>query len=102
MKEYDIYVPLTYNDRSPIEPGKVRLIKERLLGEFGGLTYFPQRNEGYWQAGAITFYDQIVIFRVLAEDVSRARAVLKVLKEDLKEILRQEEVLIVERDVRVV
>jgi hypothetical protein len=102
LKEYDIYVPLTYNDRTPIEPEKFRAIKERLLGEFSGLTYFPQRNEGYWQVGNVTFYDQIVIFRVLAEDVSRARTFLKALKEELKQNLRQEEVLIVERDVRIV
>lgn len=101
MKEYDVYVPLTYNDRTSIEPTKFKDIKERLLQEFGGLTYFPQRNEGYWQVGGVTYYDQIVIYRVLAKDAARARKFLKGFKEHLKQWLQQEEILIVERDAKV-
>jgi hypothetical protein len=34
VKEYDIYVPLTYNDGSPVEASKVEAIGERLLHFF--------------------------------------------------------------------
>lgn len=101
MKEYDIYIPLTYNDRTPIEPAKLKTIKQRLLEEFGGLTYFPQRNEGYWRVGPVTYRDQIVIFRVLARNATSARAFLTPFKQTLKQLLGQEEILIVEKEARI-
>jgi hypothetical protein len=48
VKEYDIYVPLTYNDGQPIERRKLVRLRERLLAQFGGLTFFPQHNDGFW------------------------------------------------------
>jgi hypothetical protein len=50
-KEYEVYVPLTYNDGNPVQPEKVERIGERLLEEFGGVTFFPQPNEGRWRKG---------------------------------------------------
>ncbi len=47
MREYELYVPLHYNDGRPIEPEKLVGLKRRLVDEFGGLTHFPQENEGY-------------------------------------------------------
>jgi len=70
-----------------------------LLKYFGGLTYFPQPNEGFWQMGEITYRDEIVIYRVLSSKVRAARRFLTQLKEELKIDLEQEEILIVERDV---
>ena len=61
MKEYDLYVPLTYNDGTPVEPETIERIGLRLLEEFGGVTFFPQPNEGLWRMGPVTFRDQIVI-----------------------------------------
>ena len=99
MKEYDLYVPLTYNDGSPIEPKTIERIGQRLLEQFGGVTFFPQPNEGLWRMGSVTFRDQIVIFRVLSANVLRARRFFKALKQELKTKLEQEEILVVERDV---
>lgn len=99
MKEYDLFVPLYYNDGSPVEAEKLLQLKERLLDRFEGLTFFPQANEGFWRAGGVTYRDQIVIFRILTTDAPEARRFLSELKEELKEELRQEDVLIVERDV---
>jgi hypothetical protein len=74
VKEYDVYVPVTYNDGSPIEPRKfVRL-------------------------GGVTYRDEIVIFRVITDKVRSARRFLTQLKEELKRDLKQEEILIVEKD----
>jgi hypothetical protein len=99
VKEYDIFLPLRYNDGSPIELIKFVQLHERLLSEFSGLTYFPQPNQGFWKLGDVTYRDEIVIFRVLATDSRRARRFLRKLKEELKAELLQEEILIVERDV---
>ena len=36
VKEYDLYVPLAYNDGRPIEGRKLVRLREHLLAEFGG------------------------------------------------------------------
>jgi hypothetical protein len=99
VKEYDIFLPLRYNDGTPIELVKFRNLQGLLLSNFAGLTFFPQANQGFWKLGDVTYRDEIVIFRVLASDARRARSFLRKLKEDLKAGFAQEEILIVERDV---
>lgn len=101
MREYDLYVPLNYDDGTPIEADRLRALKDRLVGEFGGLTFFPQRNEGFWKLDDVTFRDEIVIFRVLTSERTRARRFFRALKEELKRDLRQEEILIVEKTAEV-
>ena len=97
--EYDIFIPLNHNDGTPIDVGTIRGFQDRLLDEFDGLTVFPQRNEGYWRMGDVTYRDEIVIFRVVATNQRTARRFLRQLKEELKRDLKQEEILIIERDV---
>jgi hypothetical protein len=99
VKEYDLFVPLTYNDGTPIEPRLLRDVQNRLLDQFGGLTLFPQPNHGFWRMGEVTYRDEIIIFRVLAPKVRAARRFLMRLKDELKRSLQQEEILIIERDV---
>ena len=99
MKEYDVFLPLRYNDGKPIEGRKFQQVQADLLDEFGGLTYFPQANQGFWKLGDVTYRDEIVIYRVLAAKTRSARRFLRQLKERLKIDFDQEEILIVERDV---
>lgn len=101
MKEYELYVPLRYNEGSPVEAAKIDQIGERLLEQFGGVTFFPQPNQGMWKMGPVTFQDEIVIFRVLAGNTRTARRFFRGLKAELKEDLQQEEILIVEKDAEV-
>jgi hypothetical protein len=99
VQEYDIFIPLYYNDGTPIESAKFQNLQAKLLDQFGGLTFFPQPNQGFWKMGDVTYRDEIVIYRVLASKPRTARRFLARLKEDLKKSLRQEEILIVERAV---
>ena len=99
MKEYDLFVPLYYNDGRQIEPQKFQDLQTQLLDQFGGLTFFPQPNEGFWTIAGITYRDEIVIYRVITSDEPDARRFLSELKEQLKAMFQQEEILIVERDV---
>jgi hypothetical protein len=99
VKEYDLFIPLYYNDGAPIEPSKFRNLQRALLEQFDGLTFFPQPNEGYWKLENVVYRDEIVIYRVLTSKPRRARRFLSQLKADLKRVFRQEEILIVERDV---
>src|SRR6476469_7536440 len=96
VKEYDLYIPLAYNDGAPIESRKLVRLRNRLLREFGGLTFFPQSNEGFWTVAGVTYRDQIVIYRVISGNMRAARRFLRELKEELKRELDQEEILIVE------
>jgi len=102
MKEYDIYVPLHNNDGSPIDAAKLSALKKRLVDQFGGLTHFPQENEGFWKVGDFTFRDRIVILRVLTGDPLKAQMFFAQVKKELKHSWGQEDVLIVVRDVKTV
>ena len=102
MKEYDIYVPLHNNDGSPVDPAKLNAIKKRLVDQFGGLTHFPQENEGLWKIANFTFRDRIVILRVLAADPLKAQMFFAQIKKEIKHGWGQEDVLIVVRDVKIV
>jgi hypothetical protein len=99
VQEYDLFIPLFYNDGAPTESSKFQDLQARLLDQFGGLTFFPQANQGFWRMGNVTYRDEIVIYRVLASKPRVARRFLTRLKEELKKDLRQEEILIVERTV---
>ena len=46
MKEYDIYLPLHYNDGTAVEASKFQDVQKSLLEQFQGLTFFPQPNQG--------------------------------------------------------
>lgn len=102
MKEYDLFVPLHYPGGEPIPGAKISALKKRLVDRFGGLTHFPQSNEGLWKLGRITFRDEITILRVLAEDEPGAIAFFHALKREIERDLQQEEVLIIAREVRVI
>jgi hypothetical protein len=51
VKEYDIFLPLRYNDGKPIEADKFQALQKELLDRFEGLTFFPQANQGFWKLG---------------------------------------------------
>ena len=99
MKEYDIFIPLYYNDGTPIEPARFQDLQARLLEQFEGLTYFPQPNQGFWKFGDMTYRDEIVIYRVISQNPAKSRAFLANLKEQLKREFQQQEVLIIEREI---
>jgi hypothetical protein len=99
VKEYDIFVPLFYNNGSPIEPNKLQELQGRLLERFEGLTYFPQANQGFWKFGDVTYRDEIVIYRVISQDSAGSREYLSQLKEHLRQEFQQLDILIIERDV---
>jgi hypothetical protein len=102
MREYELYLPLHYNDGRPVELDKLTGVKRRLVSEFGGLTHFPQENEGLWKMGPFMFRDRIVILRVLAPDHAKADEFFRRLKQDLKQDWAQNDVLIVAREVSAV
>jgi hypothetical protein len=100
MLEYELYLPLHYNDGRPIEQEKISALKRRLIDQFGGLTHFQQENEGHWKIGAHTFRDRIELLRVLASDDATAQDYFVQLKKDLTRDWNQNDFLIVSRQVQ--
>ncbi len=99
MKEYDIFVPLYYNDGASIESAKFQHLQALLLERFEGLTFFPQPNQGFWKFGNMTYRDEIVIYRVISQNSAASREFLAGLKGHLKKEFQQEEFLIIEREI---
>ena len=76
MKEYEIYVPLYYNDETPVEVRKLQQLQKRLVDQFEGLTFLPQPNQGIWKMGGVTYRDEIIIYRVQTAKIRAARQFL--------------------------
>lgn len=97
MQEYEIYLPMTFNDGTPIEPAKINAIKETLAKAFGGYTHLNQRSEGFWRMGGVTFRDEVTIVRIL--DDGSAKFDMAAFKTSIESSLQQQAVLIIARQV---
>jgi hypothetical protein len=66
-RRYDIYLPLTFNDGTPIPSEHFVQIETQLVEHFGGVTTlqrdFPLR--GIWQGDMRLFYDQVIVMTAL-------------------------------------
>lgn len=92
MPQYELYIPLSYNDRRPIEPEKLYQTKEALIDKFGGITIFPA-SEGEWRYHGEVMRDVVVIIRVVTD--SDEDTWFKDYKVVLLDRFQQEEVFIV-------
>jgi hypothetical protein len=88
VKEYDLYLPLYYNDGTRVPAKLIQQLKTRLLEQFGGLTFFPQPNEGLWKMANVTYRDKVVIFRINSSQTRTARRFFTGLKAQLKLALK--------------
>lgn len=100
MREYDIYLPMKHNDGSEVDPAVIAGIKAKLVKAFGGYTHLNTRAEGVWRTGGVTFRDEVTIARVLDDGSSGLD--MESFRKELETALRQDSVLIVEREVRTV
>lgn len=100
MKEYDLYVPLFSNRGRRLTRRSLTRLRLKLITQFGGLTFFPQKSKGSWKIGRVIFFDEIVILRVLSE--KNSLSFWKRLKRDLQREWKQQQVLIVSRRVSIV
>ncbi len=100
-KEYELYVPLHFNDGRRVPPVMLKRLKHRLVNQFGGLTEFRHKQEGVWRIGTVLFRDQIVVLRVLSTEPPRkARSFWKEITTTLKKQWKQKDVLLVVKKVQ--
>jgi hypothetical protein len=102
MTEYDLFVPLCLPNGRKVGRQKIKRLKQRLVKEFGGLTWFPQKNEGIWKMGGTTFRDAMAIMRVLGPSPRQTKAFWREIKAALKADFGQHTVLIISRRVALV
>jgi hypothetical protein len=102
-RRYDLYLPLTHNDGRLIADELLRMVQDRLLARFGGLTA-QQREfplQGIWQGGARLYLDQVIIMTALDFRRQGSSRFIAQLKQALLLEFDQLEILITEQSLRV-
>jgi hypothetical protein len=97
--EYDLYFPFVNETGARAADEVLDHLKQRLIDFFGGLTDFHHRSEGTWKYGGVTYYDEVVLLRMLSDERDRAREFLRAMQRELELGLNQKEILIIEREV---
>jgi hypothetical protein len=90
MRKYEIHLPLTYCDGKPIEPEKMRRVREELVAIFGSFLV-PYRRAWKYDGAK---YIEIVKIEILTTSDKVSKKLLKDFKERLKESFRQDDILI--------
>ena len=67
ISSIDIYLPLDYNDGSPIPETRYISLQRELLGRFRGVTSVQRQFplQGLWQSGGEVYQDRVVVFNVM-------------------------------------
>lgn len=67
IRGIEIYLPLEYNDGSPIPESKYISVQKELLRRFGGVTSVQRQFplQGVWQAEESVYCDNVVVFSTM-------------------------------------
>ena len=104
MRKYEIYVPLKYNNGDPIEPEKIKQIREELIAVFGALTVsaLSAPFQGTWKYGGVQFMDDIIKIEVITAEDVKTDLFFRRFKQRLKQLLQQVDILITTQDIRTI
>ena len=100
-RRYEILLPTRYNDGSPVEDEKVRLVVQELRDQFGGLTFYPEQLRGVWLHEGQKFEETNVRIVLDVEDSSETTEFLSRYKQTLKERFRQIDLWIISYEIRI-
>jgi len=67
IRSIEIFLPLDFNDGTPIQESKYIALQQELLNRFGGVTSVQRQFplQGAWQSGTHTYRDRVVVFSVM-------------------------------------
>lgn len=97
MRQYEIHLPLSYDDGEPIEQAKIRRVRDELVAVFGS---FAVPNRRAWRYDGVGYVEIMKIEVVTTDKITRKR--LKTLEEHLKESLQQTDILITTHGIQVI
>src|SRR5215469_14585915 len=100
-KRYEILLPLTYNDGSPIEAEKFDQTREELSEHFGGITQDTVRITGTWKYGGTRYRDDLIRIRIDTTDPG-ASAFLHSQKETWKARFQQIDIWITASEIEII
>jgi hypothetical protein len=102
MNIYTLYLPLTYNDGTPIERATFEQIRNELTAMFGALTATSSAAplEGVWVYEGVSYQDKIIKIEVITEGNVRTEQFFSSYRETLKERLQQLDILITVQEIR--
>ena len=98
MRQYEIHLPLSYDNGEPIEREKIRHVSEELVAAFGSFSV-PYRRT--WKYDGVK-YVEIMRIEILADGDRLTKKRLTDFKEHLQESLQQIDILITSHDVQTV
>lgn len=88
----EFLLPSSYNDGQSIESKKYKLIKDKIVDKFGGISVHPASVSGIWRCDGQIYYDNCYRFEVTVEKNDFNRNYLEELKEELKVEFKQHEI----------
>ncbi len=91
---YEFYLPTYYNDGTPIEPSKYRLVKNKVVDRFGAVSIHPATIQGIWvnKEDNVRYFDNCSKFEISVEKNEINEIFFENLKKELKEIFKQYEI----------
>lgn len=91
---YEIYLPTCYNNKSPIETKKFRLIQKKLLKKCNGYSIHPATIEGAYveENSGIVYFDNCRRFEITVPKTPENQVFFEELKEELKLLLDQHQI----------
>ena len=91
---YEFYLPILYNNKKPVEKSKFRQVKNRMLKDFRGVSTHPGIISGRWlDPNSNKLYaDELIKFEVCVYGSITNQLYFEKLKEELKELFKQNEI----------
>lgn len=102
LKRYEILLPLNYNDGTVIEQEKFDLTNQELLDRFGAVTFDSIIASGHWLYKGVLYKDQLLRFRIDAEDTEDVRDFFFKFKNVLKKRFQQLDIWITAYNVEII
>lgn len=101
LKRYEILLPLTYNDGTPIEESHFLKTNEELLEEFSATTIDTIIATGSWLYQGVLYNDRLLRIRIDVEASDKNTDFLRHYKEKLKERFKQIDIWITSYDIEI-
>jgi hypothetical protein len=94
---YEVYIPTSYNDKTPIETKKYRFVKNKIQKKYGGLSVHPPNISGIWvnPKDKKVFCDNCFRYEIVVDKLQENEEYFENFKKELKELFNQHEIFMI-------